>query len=400
MKRFTLANFPLKYKTIFLRVDYNVPLKNGQVEDNSKIRASLPTIKYLLQQNCKIIIGTHWGRPEGRIVPELKVDPLAKELRRLLPKVTITKLDDSIGKEIKEIITAGKPQEIFLLENLRFYEEEEKNDLAFAHSLADLAEVYVNDAFAVAHRKHASVQAITNFLPSLGGILLETEIIQLSKALLPKRPAVWIIGGAKLKKIDFIGKTLDNADILLIGGALAFAFLKAQKIPIGMSKTDHQSVVAAKKILKTKEAKKIILPVDFLAAKSPSPQAATTAVKYNQIKDTQIGLDIGPETIKLFQRQLRQAQTIVWNGPLGYFELAPFSIGTREIGRFISKLTATTICGGGETVEAIRKFHLQDKITHLSTGGGATLAFLSGQKLPAITALEKNYSKFRRVFKV
>ncbi|MDP3733724.1 MAG: phosphoglycerate kinase [Nanoarchaeota archaeon] len=399
MNRFSLADFPVKYKRVLLRVDYNLPLtENNKVNDNTKIKASLPTIKYLLQQNCKIIIATHLGRPDGKIVPALRTDPLAEELQQLLPNVSITKLNDCIGKEIKQRILQANPKDIFVLENLRFYKEEEKDTLAFAHSLADLAEVYVNDAFAVSHRKQASVHAITRFIPSLAGILVEKEIMYLNKALNPQRPAVWIMGGAKLNKIEFMNNALDKADKILVGGALAFAFLKAQKIPIGMSKTDHDSVTTAAKLLHLKNRGKIILPVDFMVAESISSTAKATAVRYNQLQMNQIGLDLGPETIALFKQHLRPAQTIVWNGPLGYFELAPFSTATKEIGRFIGKLAATTICGGGETVEAIHKFHLGHTMTHISTGGGATLAFLSGKKLPAITALEENYRKFKNSF--
>ena len=307
-------------------------------------------------------------------------------------------LKEAEKKEVVAHEALNSEDELVFVEK-QFYEEEENNDLAFAHSLADLAEVYVNDAFAVSHRKHASVHAITNFLPAIAGTLIETEIIQLSKALNPKRPAVWIMGGSKLKKVDFIKSALDKADNILIGGALAFSFLKAKKIQTGMSKTDHDSAIAASKILKINEAKKIILPIDFLAAESISTRAKGTIVKYNQIKNNQIGLDIGPETIKLFQKYLRHAHTIVWNGPLGYFELSQFAISTKEIGRFIGKLTATTICGGGETAEAIRKFHLEHNLTHLSTGGGAALVFLSGKRLPAITALEENYLKFGKSVK-
>ena len=307
----------------------------------------------------------------------------------------INKLNDCIGKEVKAEIEKGNPKDIFLLENLRFYKEEEENDLAFAHSLASLANIYVNDAFAVSHRKNASVHAITPFLPSFSGFLLEREIEQLSKALHPKKPAVWVMGGAKLNKIELIKQAFHKADYILIGGALAFAFLRAKGIPVGMSKTDRESVENARKILKDKASRKIILPLDFLASEKFSSRAKAEIVGFNRIKSNQIALDIGPETIKLFKIYLRKAHTIVWNGPLGYFEWVQFSKGTKEIGKFIGSLTATSICGGGETVEAIRKFHLQHNLTHLSTGGGASLEFLSGKKLPGIEALENSYKRFK-----
>lgn len=405
MKRFSLRNFSIENKTVFVRVDYNVPLEKtgdkaagnkSKVSDNMRIRASLPTIKYLLDKKCKIVLGTHLGRPNGKVVEELRLDPVAKELQKLLPKVKVVKLDDCIGREVKEKISGSKGKNIFLLENLRFYNEEEKNDTLFAHSLADLAEVYVNDAFGVAHRKHASVSAITEFLPSLAGILLETELAQLRKALKPKRPAVWILGGAKLNKVDLIKQALKKADYILIGGALAFSFLKAKGINVGMSKVDRDSTMMAKKILNRRNAKKkMILPLDFVAASDFSLKAKTEVVNHNQIQAKQIALDLGPKTIELFKSYIRKAHTIIWNGPLGYFEWAKFSRSTKEIGRFLGTLTATSICGGGETAEALRKFHLQHNIAHLSTGGGAALEVLSGNKLPAIIALEKNYKRFR-----
>ncbi len=395
MKRFTLTNFPLENKTIFLRVDYNVPLEKGKVADDNKIRLSLPMIKYLLQKNCKIILATHLGNPAGKVDAKLKVTPLAEKLQELLPKEKMVRFNGCLGKEINAKILESKPKTIFMLENLRFYQEEEANDLFFAHSLAQLAEVYVNDAFAVSHRKHASVDAITNYLPSVAGFLLETEIQQLSLALNPNKPAVWIMGGAKLNKIDLINQALHKADYILIGGALAFSFLRAKGINVGASKIDPESVTLAAKILKSEAAKKIILPVDFIAAVDFSPRAKTDIVPFNQIQHNQVALDLGPKTINLFKQYLRKAHTIVWNGPLGYFEWAKFAHSTKEIGRFLGKLTATAICGGGETVEAVRKFHLEHYFTHVSTGGGAALTFLSGQEFPGITALEKNYKMFK-----
>ncbi len=412
MKRFTLTNFPLENKAVFLRVDYNVPLEKGKVVNDNKIKLSLPTIKFLLQKNCKIVLATHLGNPAGKVDAKLKVNSLAEKLQELLSKekkvlkekglktnVSVVKLNNCFGKEIQAKIAESKPRTIFLLENLRFYREEEANDTFFAHSLAQLADVYVNDAFAVSHRKHASVDAITKYLPSLPGILLETEIQQLNLALQPKKPAIWIMGGAKLNKIDLIKQALKKADYLLIGGALAFSFLRAKGIKVGLSKVDPESIKIAAKIIKSRAAKKIILPLDFVAAADFSPKAKTEIVKYHRLQDQQIALDLGPETINLFKQYLRKAHTIVWNGPLGYFEWAPFAHSTKEIGRFLGKLTATAICGGGETVEAVRKFHLEHYFTHVSTGGGAALLFLSGQELPGIAALEKNYQKFKGKFK-
>ncbi|MBU0470786.1 MAG: phosphoglycerate kinase [Nanoarchaeota archaeon] len=396
MGQLTSFNLPIEKKRILLRVDYNVPLKRNKITDNRKIRTSLPTIKYLLNKNCKIIIATHLGRPNGKVVPSLRTTLLGKELEKLLPGKKVRKFDDCIGKEIKEEIEAAKPKSIFLLENLRFYKEEEENDIAFAHSLANLTDIYVNDAFAVSHRKHASVEAITNFLPSIAGMQLGKELIQLSKAIKPKRPSVWIMGGAKLNKIDLIKQALKKADYILIGGALAFSFLKARGISVGMSKVDSASTKIAAELVK-KHRKRIILPLDFVVAEKFSSRAKTKTVKYNQIKTNQIALDLGAETIDLFKKYLEKANTVVWNGPLGYFGWAKFAQSTKEIGRYLGKIKAVSICGGGETAEAITKFHLEHNLTHLSTGGGAALEFLSGKKLPGIEALEKNRRKFKHL---
>ncbi|MFH1682800.1 MAG: phosphoglycerate kinase [Candidatus Woesearchaeota archaeon] len=392
MKLFSMVDLALNGRTILVRVDYNVPLKNNRVADNNKIKASLPTIKYLLKNNCKIVLTTHLGRPNGKFIKGLKTDVLAKELKRLLPKIKIKKLDDCIGKEIKTEIEKGKPKQIFLLENLRFYKGEEQDDLAFAHSLAELAEVYVNDAFAVSHRKHASVHAITKSLPSAAGLLMLDEIENLSKALHPKKPFTWIIGGAKLDKIDLMEKALEKANHVLIGGALMFSFLKAKGYNIGMSKVDVNSVRLAKKILK-KHPRKIVLPLDVVIA--ADLKGKTAVVPVNKIPTNKIGFDIGPLTVRLWRIVLKHSHTVVWNGPLGYFEVKKFQQGTKEIAKILSGLKAVTIIGGGETSEAVEKFRLANKMTHVSTGGGASLEFLSGKKLPGIEALEENKKKFR-----
>lgn len=399
MKYFSLRTFPLEGKKVIVRTDYNVPLKGNTIEDTAKIRATLPTIKYLLAKKSTVILMSHLGRPEGRMVPELRTDPLAKELRPFLPSAKVIKLDDCIGKEIRDKINTARPEQIFLLENLRFYKEEEENEIRFAGALAALADVYVNDAFAISHRAHASVQAITKFLPAAAGLLLEKEISNLTQALQPERPAVWIMGGAKLSKIELIQQAMEKADYLLVGGALAFAFLKAKGFPVGMSKTDRASINAARKLLRHKHARKFLLPLDFVVTEHFSPHAMTHTVPYDAIPTTSIALDLGPETLALFKRYLRQAKTVVWNGPLGYYEWAKFATATKEIGRFLGMLTATTIAGGGETADALHKFHLADRLTHVSTGGGAALEFLAGKKLPGIVALEENYKKFRKIVK-
>lgn len=396
MKWFSLHTFPIHGRTVFLRVDFNVPLEQGKVQDAMKIKAALPTIDFLLQHGCKIVLATHLGRPGEYKALALSVAPLVHELQLLLPGQNVQKLDDCIGREVAGTIATGKAGDIFFLENLRFHKEEEGNDFTFAHALAELADVYINDAFGVAHRKHASVHRIAQFLPSVAGFLLEREINMLSKALQPERPAVWILGGAKLNKIELLQQALKKADKILVGGALAFPFLRAHGVHVGMSKIDGNSVRHAKELLKKRVARKIVLPRDFIVAEKCSPHAATRIALFNEIKSSEIALDIGPETIRQFIGHLHKARTIVWNGPLGYFEWSKFAKGTRDIGRAIGKVKATSICGGGETVDAVHKFRLEHHFTHISTGGGAALAFLAGEKLPALAALEENYRRFRK----
>jgi 3-phosphoglycerate kinase len=391
MKTFSLEKFPLEKKTVLVRVDYNVPLEKNKILDNTKIKDSLPLIKFLLKKQCKIVLMSHLGRPQGKTVQKLRLTPVIKELKKLLPKKSIIKLDDCIGKDIKRKIKQGKKKQIFVLDNLRFYKQEKENDPAFAHSLADLGDVYINDAFAVCHRKHASVDAITKFLPSLPGIQLSKEIFYLSKALQSKSPAVWIMGGSKLDKIDLIKQALKKADKILIGGALAFSFLRAKGVQVGLSKVDAPSIRRAKELLKLKLAKKIILPIDFLVAEKFSAQAKEKAVKYNEIKSGEIALDLGPQTINFFKGYLNKAKTVVWNGPLGYYEWVKYANSTKKISRILGKVNALKVCGGGETSLAIHKFHLTHNFSHVSTAGGASLTFLSGKKMPGLDALIKNY---------
>jgi 3-phosphoglycerate kinase len=397
MKFSQLSKSKFVKKTVLLRTDYNVPIKNNKVQDNEKIKNSLETINFLLRRENKVIILTHLGRPNGKVVPELKLNAILKELKLLIPRTKITKLNDCIGKEIKKQIENAKGKQIFILENVRFYNEEMNNHPAFAHSLADLADIYVNDAFAASHRKHASLEAITHFLPSLAGFAFEKEVLNLNRALNALSPKVWILGGAKLDKTDLLLQALKKADKILIGGALAFPFLKAKGYQIGQSKNDSQSTKNAKLILKKWSSKKIILPLDFLVTERLSPQSKVEIRDYNQISPHQIALDIGPKTIMHFKKHLSTAKTIVWNGPLGYSEWANFAQGTKEIGRFLGKVKAFKLVGGGETSEAIHKFHLAHNFTYVSPSGGATLTYLSGKELPGIKALERNYKQKKKL---
>ncbi len=397
---FSLTNLPLNNKIILVRVDYNAPFKGNKILDNNKIKCSLTTIKFLLKQDCKIVLMTHLGRPKGKIVPALKLNKISKELKKLLPKQKITKLNDCIGEEIKFKIMKGKPKQIFLLENLRFYSEEEENDYSFAHSLANLADFYINDAFAVSHRKHASVDAITKFIPSAPGFLLETEILNIKRVLnKPLKPSLWVMGGAKLNKVKLLTNGMKKSDHILLGGALAFPFLKSKGFGVGHSLLDVNSTRIAKNVLKNKLSKKIIFPVDFICTDKISTKTKkhkTVIRKFDEIEPHEIALDIGPKTVKIFEHYIKEANTIVWNGPMGYFELTEFRKGTKKIIESITKGNKITICGGGETAEIVKKLRKKNKFTHVSTGGGASLQFLSGEKMPGIESLEKNYNLFKK----
>ena len=396
MKRFSLIKFPLDNKTVLLRVDFNVPFHKSKIMDNHKIKSTLPTIKFLLKNDCKIVLATHLGKPKGKYDPELSTKKLIPELKKIIPSQKIVHLPDSLGQDLKKEIETASKKTIFLLENLRFYKEEEENDLSFGHSLADLADIYVNDAFAVCHRNHASVSVITQFIPAIPGFLLEKEIRHLNLVLKPKKPAVWIIGGAKLNKVDLIYQALKKADHILIGGALAFSFLKAKGFNIGTSLIDQKSISIAKKILQLRSAKKIVLPVDFMVTEKPTARTKTKLVKFNEIKNNQTGLDLGPNSIDLFKQYLENAKTVVWNGPLGYYEWTHFATATKEVGRFLKNIDAIKVAGGGETAAAIHKFHLTPNFTHISTGGGAALQFLSQKPMPGIDALINSYRKYKK----
>ncbi|MBS3118559.1 phosphoglycerate kinase [Candidatus Woesearchaeota archaeon] len=396
MHYFTLRNSPLADKTVLLRVDFNVPLNEvGNITDNRRIKESLPTIRYLLAENAKMILLSHLGRPEGEIVEKWRLDKVAKELSRLL-KHDVRKISDCIGPTVHQAVVNMRPKEVILLENLRFHVEEEKNDRNFARELASLGDYYINDAFSVSHRAHASVEAITEFIPSAAGFLLEKEIHKLSAALHPQQPLVLLLGGSKVSdKVPLIEHYLPKAEKILIGGAMAFSFLKAKKLDVGMSKMDVSSVKEAEVLLKKAE-KKIVLPIDIIVADKFSEKATAKHVLVRNIPPNAVGLDIGPETIKHFQEELKSARTVIWNGPMGVFEWEKFSHGTKELARFIASSGMASYAGGGETAEALAKFGLLEKFTHVSTGGGAALEFLSGKRLPGLAALERNFERFSR----
>jgi len=386
---FSLTDLDLKGKRVIVRVDFNVPLdKEGNITDGKRIKESLPTIKFILKNKAKqLILMSHLGRPDGKVVESLRMGNVAKELEKLLKK-PVKKLDNCIDIQIPD-------DKIIILENLRFHPEEEKNDEAFAKKLASIADIFVNDAFGTCHRAHASVEAITRFLPSAAGFLLQKEIEVMGKAMeSPARPFIAILGGAKVSdKINVINNLLNKVDALLIGGAMMFTFYKSMGIEVGKSKVEDDKLSLAKELLE-KSNNKIMLPTDTIVADKIDNEAITKKVKIKKIPADMIGLDIGPETIKIYKEIIAEAKTIIWNGPMGVFEIEKFAKGTKNIAKAMAKnREAVTIVGGGDSAAAIDKLRLGKKLTHVSTGGGASLEFLEGKTLPAIVALEENYKK-------
>ena len=383
-----LKDMDLKNKRVLIRVDYNAPIKDGKVADDTKLRRTLPTLNYLLKQNCRIILMSHLGRPDK----DMKKGASMEEVREKYTMQPVAdKLKELLGKNIsfvEDYIKNNPPNdEIILLENLRFNKEEKEDDEEFAKQLASFADIYVNDAFGTCHRKHASVHAITKFLPGCIGFLVEKEIEELSKLLNPKKPFIAIIGGAKADKINVIKSLLPKVSSMIIGGVLANTFQKARGIDIKASKFDKESLELAKNL--TNE--KIILPNEVIAADSFEETAKTKNVNILNIPDNWMIVDIGNKAIETYKEYLKEAKTVVWAGPLGVFEIKNFSKGTKEIAEFISNLKATTIIGGGDSATAINKLHLADKMTHVSTGGGASLEFIEKEgKLPALVALEES----------
>ena len=388
----TIKDIDLKGKRVLMRVDFNVPLDDKlNITDDIRIRAAIPTIKYALDKGAKVILMSHLGRPDGKVVEGMRLTPVAKRLEQLIGR-KVTKTDDSIGEGVEKAVSDMKPGDIVLLENLRFHAEEEKNDPRFAKELASLGDVFVNDAFGTAHRAHASTKGIAKYLPSVAGFLLEKEMRYLGSAVdNPKRPFIAILGGAKVKdKIKVIDNLLNKVDGLLIGGGMAYTFLKAAGKPIGVSKLDKDGLETAKAAIDKAKKKNIpfLLPVDNVVADKFDTNANTKLVG-EDIPDGWMALDIGPKTVKLFEDKLKGALTVIWNGPLGVFEMEKFAKGTEDIARFLAGLKGvTTVIGGGDTAAAMLKFKVEDKMTHISTGGGASLEYLEGRGLPGIDALQ------------
>jgi phosphoglycerate kinase len=388
----TVMDFDVAEKRVFVRVDFNVPLdENRNITDDTRIRASLPTINYLCENGAKVILASHLGRPKGKPSDEFRLDPMAKRLGELLGKPVI-KADDCIGPEVQCLVDNMKPSDVLLLENVRFYAEEEKNDAEFARKLASLADIYINDAFGTAHRAHASTAGIAAYLPAGAGFLIQKELEIMGKALEdPKRPFIAILGGAKVSdKIGVIENLMSKVDVLIIGGGMAYTFLKALGDEVGKSLLDAERVeLAASLIQRAKDQSvELLLPVDIVIADAFAPDANTRVVDITGIPADWQGLDIGPKTRELFAQKIKSAATVIWNGPMGVFEMETFAEGTRAIAKALSECNAITIIGGGDSAAAVEQMGFADKMTHVSTGGGASLEFMEGKELPGIAVLQ------------
>ena len=392
MSKKTVKDIDLRGKKVFVRCDFNVPMdENQNITDNRRIVAALPTIKYLIEQNCKIILASHLGRPKGEFKPEFSLAPVAKELSRLLGQEVLM-AKDVIGESAKTLAANLQEGQVMLLENVRFHREETDNDPEFAKELASMAEVFVNDAFGTAHRAHASTEGVSHYLPSVSGFLIEKELKFLGEALNnPERPFVAILGGAKVSdKIGVIDSLLEKVDTLMIGGGMAYTFFKAQGYEVGNSLCEPDKCELALNLMKKAEEKgvKFLLPIDTKVGKEFKPDTESKTVDWTDIPEGWEGFDIGEKTIEMFKNELKTAKTVVWNGPLGLFEFDQFAIGTNAIAHALAEIDATTIIGGGDSAAAVEKAGLADKMTHISTGGGASLEFLEGKKLPGIECLQ------------
>jgi len=391
MNKKTIEDIQVTGKKVLVRVDFNVPLdEQFNITDETRITAALPTIKYLLAQNAMVILCSHLGRPKGEFNMKYSLAPVARRLAELFPgKVTFAK--DVIGESAKAAVAAMKPGQIVLLENLRFHKEEEANDAGFAKALASYADIYVNDAFGTAHRAHASTAGVADYLPAVAGFLIGKELAIMGKALdNPERPFVAILGGKKVSdKIGVINNLLDKVDTLIIGGAMAFTFYKAMGLEIGKSLLEADKVELASELIAKAKAKgvKLLLPIDTVIADDFSETANTKIVARDAIPADWEGLDIGPASAKLFAEAIKDARTVIWNGPMGVFEMEKFAAGTKAVAAAMAECEGTTIIGGGDSAAAVEILGYADRMTHISTGGGASLEFLEGLELPGVAAL-------------
>jgi phosphoglycerate kinase len=389
MNKRTINDIDLAGRRVLVRVDFNVPLDpTGQITDDTRIRAALPTIDYLRQKGARVILCSHLGRPKGKPADELRLTPVAKRLSQLL-SVNVTKTDDCVGSQVESVVASMKPGDVVLLENLRFHDEETANDPDFARQLADLADIYVNDAFGTAHRAHASTAGVAQFLPAVAGFLMERELTFLGKALAePMRPFVAVLGGAKVSdKIAVIENLLPKVDKLIVGGGMANTFLKAQGHDVAASLVEDDKVELAKGLLEGAGGK-LLLPTDVVIADAFAADAHQQTVSVASVPAGWRILDIGPASVQAFKEVLGTAKTVVWNGPMGVFEFPPFAKGTASIAQVLAEIDATTIIGGGDSVAAVQQAGLTEAMTHISTGGGASLEFLEGKVLPGVEALQ------------
>ena len=392
MNKKTVRDIDIKGKKVLVRCDFNVPYdENRKITDNRRIVAALPTIKYLIDNNCKVILCSHLGRPKGEVKPEFSLNIVAEELSKLLGKeVKLAK--DVVGEDAKNLAANLKEGEVMLLENVRFEPGEEKNDENLSKEFASLAEIYVNDEFGTAHRAHSSTTGVASYLPAVSGFIIEKELNFLGTALEnPERPFMAILGGKKVSdKIGVIKALLEKVDVLMIGGAMAYTFFKSMGYEVGNSICELDKLDLAKELMNDAKSKgvKFMLPVDTKVGKEFEPNTESKTVKFTEIPEGWEGFDIGEETIKLYSEELKKAKTVVWNGPLGLFEFDQFAIGTNSIAKILADVDAVKIIGGGDSAAAVEKAGLADKFTHISTGGGASLEFLEGKKLPGIEALQ------------
>ncbi|MCA1319636.1 phosphoglycerate kinase [Bacillus tianshenii] len=391
MNKKSIRDIDVKGKRVFCRVDFNVPMKDGQVTDETRIRAALPTIKHLVDGGAKVLLASHLGRPKGQVVEELRLNAVAARLQELLGK-DVKKADEAYGDSVKNMVSEMSEGDVLLLENVRFYPGEEKNDPELAKEFAALADVYVNDAFGAAHRAHASTEGIAQHLPAVAGLLMEKELEVLGKALSnPERPFTAIIGGAKVKdKIGVIENLLNKVDNLIIGGGLAYTFIKAKGYDVGKSLLEEDKIELAKSFMEKAKEKGVnmYMPVDVVVADDFSNDANTKIVPIEEIPSDWEGLDCGPKSREIYADVIKNSKLVIWNGPMGVFELDAFAGGTKAVGEALAEATDTySVIGGGDSAAAVEKFNLADKMSHISTGGGASLEFMEGKELPGVVAL-------------